>query len=370
MYQAFCRAEIQILGHEDGCRRLQKLAGDGTVWIASTGMIRRLDLKGILPEDTSFLSCFSSNPTLDDLLNCLSVLEGQRVRRLVCIGGGSAIDVGKALCALLGMADGVPKSYTSLREAICQKRYLSDCRSMELIAVPTTAGTGSEVTQWGTIWDERNGKKLSVDMPALVPDLALLVPEFTADMPARLTLSTGLDALAQAMEAFWAKAGNPLSQALAMEAVRYIREYLPMVLKDRGNKTYREGMCIGSLLSGLAFSKTRTTACHSISYPITMRYGVAHGFAVAVTLEKIAEINRKVVPEIEWLYGIFGGSDGFRNWLDSITVDVQPLRLSAMGVGEKDLVLLAEGAFTQGRMNNNPVALEQRDVEEILRSVF
>lgn len=372
MFQSFCKTEIRVLSKEDGIQCLRELTANGehTAVVASPGAIRRLELKRILPPECRYITAFSSNPTVDELSACLAALKQAPVKRLVCVGGGSAIDMGKALCAVSGMGNGALRDYEALCRAIAGKEYAGAEKTMELIAVPTTAGTGADVTQWATVWDMRGMRKLSVDRSDLAPDLSLTVPAFTADMPPRLTLSTGLDALAQAMEAFWAKAGNPLSQALALEAAEYIRTYLPLVLNEPRNVAYRGGMCMGALLSALAFSKTRTTACHSISYPLTMYHGVPHGLAVAVTLEQVAERNRRAVPEIETLFGLFGGREKFHRWLADVSKDIQPLRLSAMGIGERDLPRLAEGAFTQGRMDNNPVPLCPEDVLSILKEAL
>ena len=372
MFQGFSKTEIRILSKADGVRCLRELSADGadTAVVASPGAIRRLELKSVLPPECRYITDFSSNPTVDELLACLAALDQSPVKRLICIGGGSAIDMGKALCAVSGMGDGASRDYEGLCRVIAGKGYAGAEKNMDLIAVPTTAGTGADVTQWATVWDMRGMRKLSVDRPDLAPELSLIVPAFTVDMPPDLTLSTGLDALAQAMESFWAKARNPLSQALAMEAVEYIRVYLPLALNEPRDVTYRGGMCVGALLSALAFSKTRTTACHSISYPLTMYHGIPHGFAVAVTLEQIAERNRRAVPEIETLLGRFGGRERFHQWLSEVSKDIQPLRLSAMGIEERDLPKLAEGAFTQGRMDNNPVPLLVEDVLSILKEVL
>lgn len=371
-FRAFCSAEVRLLGLEEGRERLRGSLEDpeGTVLVASSGTVSRLGMEALAPEGIRIVSGFSSDPTVDDLRGCLTALSGRKVERLVCVGGGSTIDMGKALCAMLGMEGGAPESYDGLCEAIQNKRYVRADRGIELIAFPTTAGTGSEVTPWATIWDLRGDRKLSVDMPALTPDLAAVVPGFTTHMPARLTLSTGLDALAQAMESFWSRARDPLCQALALEGIRRIRTHLPAALSRPGEMGHREGMCLGALLSGLAFSRTRTTACHSISYPITIRHGVEHGLAVAVTLEEVARIDRSAVPEIERIYDIFGGPQGLHRWLEETSRPIQPLRLSAMGITAQDLPALVDGAFTQGRMDNNPVPLGREDVEGILRRVL
>ncbi len=372
MFQAFVKTQIQFLPRPEALRRLRELAAEesGVAVVASPGTIGRLGLAELLPPACRYVTGFSSNPSVEDLLTCLEVLDRAPVKRLICVGGGSAIDLGKALCAISGMESGGPRDYDGLCQAIAQKTYRAGGKPLELIAVPTTAGTGADVTPWATIWDTRGGKKLSVDRPDLAPDLSLIVPAFTVDMPPGLTLSTGLDALAQGMEAFWARARDPLAQALALEAVEYIRTYLPLALKEPENVTYRGGMCVGALLSGLAFSRTRTTACHSISYPLTMRYGIPHGFAVAVTLERVAAIDLPAVPEIQTLLGRFGGAEGLHRWLEAVTAGIQPLRLSAMGVPREDLPDLAAGAFTQGRMDNNPVPLGEKEVLSILTEVW
>lgn len=368
----FAKTEIRVLSKEEGLQCLRELAAvkAGAAVVASPGAVMRLDLKNILPPECRYITSFSSNPTVDELLECLAALDRISVKRLICIGGGSAIDMGKALCAVSGMEGGGPRDYEGLCRIIEKKEYAGAKKSMDLAAVPTTAGTGSDVTQWATLWDMRGKRKLSVDRPDLAPDLSLIVPAFTVDMPPDLTLSTGLDALAQAMEAFWARARNPLSQALALEAVGYVRKYLPLALNEPWNVTHRGGMCMGALLSALAFSKTRTTACHSISYPLTMYHGVPHGFAAAVTLEQVAERNKQAVPEIEVLFGQFGGREKFHQWLAEVSEDIQPLRLSAMGIEARDLPRLAEGAFTQGRMDNNPVLFQIEDVMSILTEVL
>lgn len=372
LFQGFAKTEIRVLSKEEGLQCLRALTADGvdTAVVASPSAIRRMNLKDILSPECRYITSFSSNPTVDELLECLAALDQTSVKRLICVGGGSAIDTGKTLCAVSGMKYGGPRDYEGLCRVIANKKYAGVEKNMDLIAVPTTAGTGADVTQWATVWDMRGKRKLSVDRPDLAPDLSLIIPAFTVDMPPRLTLSTGLDALAQAMEAFWAKARNALSQALALEAVTYIRKYLPLTLREPENVTYRGGMCMGALLSGLAFSKTRTTACHSISYPLTMYHGIPHGFAVAVTLEQVAERNRQAVPEIETLFSLFGSQEKFHQWLAEVSKDIQPLRLSAMGIGKQDLPELAKGAFTQGRMNNNPVPLQIEDVMSILTEIL
>ena len=278
------------------------------------------------------------------------------------------MDLAKGISALWNLPLTDTGSPEAVREAIRQKKYLREGHAFPgILAMPTTAGTGSEVTRWATIWDARRGQKLSIDCAGCFPKAAILIPEWTAGMPASLTLSTGLDALSHAMESFWAKARNPLSQTLALAAADRVRRFLPRVLTAPKDTALRREMCLASLLAGLAFSQTRTAACHSLSYPLTLTYGVPHGYAVALTLAPVMERNRAALPEIAELEALFAENGGFVPWLEGVSRSIQPLRLSALGIPEADLAALAQAAFTTGRMDNNPIVFTPEESLEILR---
>lgn len=310
-----------------------------------------------------------SNPSVQRLAEALAQLREQDFDPscILAIGGGSCIDLAKGVSALWHLPPSDTRSPEAVRQAIVEKKYLrQDPAFPGILAIPTTAGTGSEVTHWATLWDTRNSQKLSIDCPGCFPKAALLIPEWTAGMPASLTLSTGLDALSHAMEAFWAKARNPFSQALALSAVQGVRRFLPQVLAAPQDLSLRREMCVASLLAGLAFSQTRTAACHSLSYPITLRHGVPHGYAAALTLVSVMERNRAAVPEMERLSSLFDEDEGLASWLERVSQGIQPLRLSAFGVREEALPQLAAAAFTAGRMDNNPILFTREQCLEIL----
>jgi alcohol dehydrogenase class IV len=159
---------------------------------------------------------------------------------------------------------------------------------------------------------------------------------------------------------------------LSKSAIRLIVEYLPKVLKDPNNIQLRKKMFLGSLFSGLAFSNTRTTACHSISYPLTMRFGVDHGLACVITLSSVLEINKNYIEELDELYNALNikDSNDLQSWLDYISKGIIDLKLSTFGIAKSDIKELASMSFTLGRMDNNPVLLNKKDVEEILRKLF
>lgn len=376
-YIPFSPVEISFATRNEALEYLYSLVSgeEKTIVMASKRRIKELDLEQWLSDikstsDVIHLSHIPTNPAISDVFNNLKQLQGINPNKIIAIGGGSCIDLAKAISALYYLISEDLLSEQYVRNAIINKEYFNTKCFIDIIAIPTTAGTGSEVTKWATIWDMEQKEKLSVDCTEIYPKAAVLVPEFTISMPEKLTLSTGLDALSHAMEAFWARSRTPLSQALAITAIEYIKTYLPRVLDDGSNIEYRTGMCLASLIAGLAFSITRTTASHSISYPLTMYYGLDHGFAAACTLAHVADRNEAVVQDISRIYAIFGGKESFELWIKDISLPVQELRLSAFGISKEDIDFIAEKTFTQGRMDNNPIVFSQEDVKDILCNIL
>jgi len=335
-----------------------------TLVLLSHGTDCRLGLSNFM-DKKQWINEILPNPTIDNINKIYTKINGT-VDKIIAIGGGSTIDTAKAIIAFSGMLNGD----CSIADIIENKLYLdNNLRVKKFIAVPTTSGTGSEVTQWATVWDNHRKIKFSVDAEWLMPTDVWLVPELILSLSARQTLSTGLDAFAQACEAYWARKSDSLARALAVQAVTLIHEYLPLAVKDGQYLEAREEMQTGSLLAGLAFSRTGTTACHSISYPITALFGVEHGFAVALTLVQVAKRNKEVV-DCGKLLDTVGSLENMSSWLDRLCIDIQPLRLGAFGILEEDIPLIVRRSFTTGRMNNNPIVFSETDVTKILNEVI
>lgn len=309
------------------------------------------------------------NPSVTDICTYINELGKEpKYHTILAIGGGSCIDLAKAICALQGMARKSEITHAQVANAIAHKNFFADDEPSNIIAVPTTSGTGSEVTKWATVWDFVNKAKLSVTDVACFPKTAILVPELTVTMPSKVTLSTGLDALSHAMEACWAKPRNPLSHALALKAIELVRDNLKKAIDNPQDVKTRQNMCVASLTAGLAFSATRTTACHSISYPLTMMHNVPHGFACAITLESVKQMNAAAVDEIADIDNLF--DNDFMRWLDGVCAGVISLKLSSFGIQQSDIDAIADSAFTLGRMDNNPVLPTTEQVKEILHNIL
>ncbi len=204
----------------------------------------------------------------------------QQPEVIVALGGGSVIDSAKVFAAAGGDFGRVSTFLETQKGA----ELLS---ATPIIAVPTTAGTGSEVTCWGTVWDEATGKKYSLARPDLYPTHAVVDPRLMLGKPRLLTISTGLDALSHALESLWNVNNNPVSANHAVFAARNVLDVLPRLVGDLGNIELRSRMAMAALFAGLAFSNTKTAIAHSLSYPITLRHGVQHGIACSFSLPMV-----------------------------------------------------------------------------------
>ena len=346
---------------EEFKNRLSEVTNQNTLFIGSKRLISSFDL-----DVSSFqvLDESLANPNIHLVEYVLEKIEKPDL--IIAVGGGSSIDLAKAVSALYEYKN------EDVLDLLKSKEYLENSNPIPFIAVPTTAGTGSECTKWATIWDFDNFKKYSADADFLYPKESWLVPELTRTMNEKMTLATGLDALAHAMESYWSRPSNSYTRVLARNSINIIQKYLPLVLKDLDNLEYRKQMLMGSFFAGLAFSNTRTTACHSISYPLTMLFNINHGFAAAVTLYEVLYRNWDYLKEKDLFLKAFEANDldEIKDWFDNVTNDVQDLKLSSFNIKKEDIPRIVELATTGGRMDNNPINFNEEEIEDILNSVF
>jgi phosphonate metabolism-associated iron-containing alcohol dehydrogenase len=267
---------------------------------------------------------------------------------IVALGGGSVIDSAKVFAAAGG-------DFGNIRTFLESQKGAEQLSAIPLIAVPTTAGTGSEVTCWGTVWDEANGKKYSLARPNLYPTHAVVDPRLMLGKPLLLTTSTGLDALSHSLESLWNVNNNPVSANYAVSAARDILDVLPKLVKDLGNIELRGRMAMASLFAGLAFSNTKTAIAHSLSYPITLRHGVHHGIACSFSLPMVLRSVQGVGGVCEdSLKQIFGsdlqqGADDLEGFLSLLGISCNP---AAYKIDRKEWRLLIEDSL-QGERGRN-----------------
>jgi alcohol dehydrogenase class IV len=211
---------------------------------------------------------------------------------MVVIGGGSVMDTAKAVNVMIGSGD---EDFQPLAD---QAALWDDAVPLPPhIAFPTTAGTGCEVTNAMVVLDVKAGAKLSVTHPYCNCDLAMLDPELTVKLPAKVTAFTGMDALTHAIEGTTSTAAHPVSDALCLHAIRLISKYLPIAVKEPDNIDARGGMILASTLAGMGFVNSMTGAVHATAHALGALYGIPHGLANAIMLPIVMDFNVEEVPD-------------------------------------------------------------------------
>lgn len=293
---------------------------------------------------------------------------------LIAVGGGSAMDIAKCV-SVYARHDG-PLQELFGEDLVTQ-------RGVPLIAIPTTAGTGSEVTNIGILSDTEQQIKKGIVSDYLLPDVAIVAPEMTLSCPRSVTAASGVDALVHAIEAYLSNFSSPITDALAIKAMRLIIQALPKVFANPGHLPAREDMATGSLLAGLAFGNAGVGAVHALAYPLGGRYHLAHGVTNALLLPHVMEWNRLACVERfrdiavafgEPVEGLTDSEAAERviDRLHRLCADVEiPTGLRSFDIPESVLPELAAEALKVERLlRNNPRVLTQADIEAIYRAAY
>lgn len=224
------------------------------------------------------------NPTTDNVNACVKVLRESNADFAVALGGGSPMDCCKAACAI-AKGDDVIESYHTGGKSINAHEVIP------MLAVATTSGTGSEITNISVLTDLSKNVKSTMNDPLMYPKAAIVDPRLTISVPPKVTASTGLDVLAHALESFWSVLHQPICEACAVHATRLVFKWLHKAYSEPENLEAREKMAEASIVAGVAFSNPRTAGSHACSFPLTNLYGVPHGEACAMTLDYFTRFN-------------------------------------------------------------------------------
>ncbi|MCD8214848.1 MAG: iron-containing alcohol dehydrogenase [Clostridiales bacterium] len=304
----------------------------------------------------SIFSDVSPNPDIKEVNLCSKLLREKGCDVIIALGGGSVIDLAKA--ASLGVPD--ISEYWGTGKAVPKEH-------IPLIAVPTTAGTGSEVTSVSVLTDRRTNKKAPLSAESLYPAAAVVDPKLLYTLPSRVTASSGIDVLCHAVEGFWSKNHQPVCDTLAFRAIKLILKYLPIAYNEPDNREAREKTAEASLLAGLAFNLPKTTAPHACSFPLTSICGIPHGEACGLTLDYFAVINGKDRHTQELTEAL-----GYKNTYE-FAEDIDRLKallglrrgLKDFNLTDRDIEELVRHS-THPNLKNNPVEI----TEEILYDMY
>lgn len=224
------------------------------------------------------------NPTTDNVNNCVKVLRENNADFAVALGGGSPMDCCKAACAI-AKGDDIIESYHTGGKPINADEVIP------MLAIATTSGTGSEITNISVLTDLNKNVKSTMNDALMYPKAAIVDPRLTLSVPPTVTASTGLDVLAHALESFWSVLHQPICEACAVHATRLVFKWLYKAYCEPENLEAREKMAEASIVAGVAFSNPRTAGSHACSFPLTNLYGVPHGEACAMTLDYFTRFN-------------------------------------------------------------------------------
>ena len=308
----------------------------------------------------AFISNVDTNPDYKSLReSCVMGGVADEIEVIVALGGGSVIDTAKVMSACNGDFLNVQK----LLETGEGREALSD---VPIIAIPTTSGTGSEVTGFSTVWDTVSMKKHSLNLPGPYCEAALVDPELTLGAPRGLTISTGLDALSHAMEGIWNINANPATTSMAVTAAREVINVLPALAVDLDNLELRARMSQAALIAGISVSNTRTALAHSLSYAITLEHGIPHGIACSFSLPDLMRCVRGFDADCDnALKQIFGpdlaaGADNLTQMLKELGVQTRAQDFGVTPEKWREMLVSAlEGVRGQNFIGDREVILEK-----------
>lgn len=304
------------------------------------------------------------NPTVTNVDDCASIIRNNNYEFAVALGGGSSLDCAKAACSVCKTEDSIVLYHSGL------KKFKDEC--IPLIAIPTTSGTGSEVTQVSVLSDTERGIKAPIASLNFYPYYAIVDPTLTITVPPQVTASTGMDVLSHALEGFYSINHQPICDALALHAAGLVFDYLLKAYNNGEDLEAREKMCEASLMAGLAFSIPKTAASHACSYPLTSKYHMPHGEACAFTMDAFVKINAEAengrLNNFAKKLGFVNAFDMADRILDMKKKMRMKTTLKDAGIEYDEIEELSK-LSQHPNMNNNPVKMELDDIIKMYKSI-
>jgi alcohol dehydrogenase class IV len=312
----------------------------------------------------SVFSNFSGNPFGKNITEGVGLYNKYKCDGVIAFGGGSSLDVGKGIAFMCGQT----RPLWDFEDVGDYWKRADESKISPIIAIPTTAGTGSETGRASAIVNEETGVKKIIFHPKFMPTVVILDPLLTIDLPPRITAATGMDALAHNLEAFCAPGFHPMADGIALEGMRLIKNSLSLAFRDGQNIKARSEMLAAASMGSTAFQKG-LGAIHSLSHPVNAQFNVHHGLSNAIFMPYVLTFNRKEISEriisICAYLGLEKSFDSFIQWIMDLRKELNiPHKLSDVVDEEKiDLDKLSEIAFDDPSTGGNPKKLTKKDMK-------
>ena len=309
------------------------------------------------------------NPVADNVMYGVATYQAGGHDGVIAFGGGSALDVGKAIGLMVGQA----RPLFDFEDRADWYLRVNVAGMAPVVAVPTTAGTGSEVGRASVITDPTDHVKKIIFHPRMMPSVVIEDPELTVGLPANVTAATGMDALSHSLEAFCSPFYHPLAEGVAVEGMRLIKEWLPVAVEDGRNVEARAHMLIASSMGATAFQKG-LGAMHSLSHPLGANLNTHHGLTNAVVMPYVLVWNRAAIEtKMQRLAAYLGlprpGFAGVLDWVLELRRRIGiPHTLTDLGVREEHAAQFAAQALADPSTGGNPTVLTERDFAQLYRN--
>jgi alcohol dehydrogenase class IV len=314
----------------------------------------------------SLFSAIKANPTGDNVSAGVKAYLAGAHDGVIAFGGGSALDAAKAVALMVGQT----RPLWDFEDIGDNWQRVNVAGIAPVIAIPTTAGTGSEVGRASVITDEKHLIKRIIFHPKMMPDFVILDPELTVGLPKPITAATGMDALSHNLEAYCTTSYHPLAQGIALEGMRLIKDNLIKAVQNGNDLTARTHMLVASSMGATAFQRG-LGAMHALAHPLGAIYDAHHGRLNAILMPYVLKANRTAIEDkiihLANTLGISGGFDGFLTWVLQLRheIGIEPC-LAEIGVGREHSARIAEMAVADAASGGNPIAFSTKDYEEIL----
>lgn len=331
---------------------------------------RALEILGGAGLGRAVFSDVDPNPNEGNMAAGIAVYKAGGHDGVICFGGGSALDLGKMIALMAYQRPDL--SVWDLEDVDDWYTRADAAKIAPIVAVPTTAGTGSEVGRAGVLTNSVTHKKKIIFHPKLMPAITICDPELTVGMPKFITAGTGMDALAHCLEAYCSPFYHPMSQGIALEGMRLVFENLPKVYANPNDLDARGHMMSAAAMGAVAFQKG-LGAIHSLSHPVGAVYGTHHGTTNAVVMPMVLDFNRAAIEDrikaAAAYLGIAGGFEGFRARVMELRATLNiPANLTAMGVEASRLDELTEMALEDPSCGGNPVEMTRENTRALYQA--